>query len=166
MRVDNAVTRKGKKLFDKNGNIVCQCYNEANAETVLRAVEWLRMPMEKRKKLIENSVKTSKKLILASFLFISFSVFGTPPPPPPLPPGFKIVSNNKITSSIITETNCDCKMMLIKFKTETNKIYQLQYTKEFKNWVILEPTLEGTGDYEYFFDVIDNNRFYRLAIFP
>ncbi len=60
-----------------------------------------------------------------------------------------------------------CFMFRTDFSTETNRIYGLEWTSDFVNWMLCPPEIDGTGETEYFFDVLTNPfTVYRIASRP
>jgi hypothetical protein len=57
-----------------------------------------------------------------------------------------------------------CRMFRVDFATETNWIYGLESSNELATWTLCPPEIDGTGQPDYFFDIDEGSRNYRLAI--
>jgi hypothetical protein len=61
-------------------------------------------------------------------------------------------------------TNEYCRMFRVDFATEINYIYGLECSTNLLDWTLCPPEIDGTGQQDYFFDIDEGNRSYRLVL--
>lgn len=63
------------------------------------------------------------------------------------------------------ETNEDnsCRLFLVDFLTETNRIYRFEGTADLSNWEYLQPEIDGTGEPDTFYDAQVGSKAYRIV---
>jgi hypothetical protein len=60
-------------------------------------------------------------------------------------------------------TNEFCRMFRVDFETETNWIYGLECTTDLIHWDRCLPEIDGTGEPDFFFDIDEGSRSYRIV---
>jgi hypothetical protein len=75
-----------------------------------------------------------------------------------------MILSPRFDNGSVVETNEYCRMFRVDFATETNWIYGLESSTNLVNWQPCPPEINGTGQPDYFFDIDEGNRSYRLVL--
>jgi len=63
----------------------------------------------------------------------------------------------------ILDPNCDCRLFQVTFLAKTNHIYSFQRSRDFHNWEVRLPEIDGDPGINAFYDVFEDGAVYRIV---